>query len=90
MSRKNKGIEAEEKADSVETPVRKKVYSLLVRENAPFECFVGGQKMMFRARGLNPFFPEKFSDGVPESIVNHPDFSELKKYFVITEKIKEG
>jgi hypothetical protein len=63
-----------------------KRYNVVYKDNASMEITVGGELLRFEAHKLNPVHPEKYKDGVPESVINHPDFKWTNKYFTITEK----
>jgi hypothetical protein len=78
MSKKT--FQKETKSDSLE-----KKYSVTYKLNSSTEIIVGGVLLKFVAHKRNPVYPENFSNGVPESIVNHKDFLPSKKYFVVTE-----
>lgn len=62
-----------------------KKYSVRYRFNGSMEIYVGTNRIKFEAHKTNPVFPSEYSDGIPESIVNHPDFQSQKKYFSVTQ-----
>jgi hypothetical protein len=63
-----------------------KEYIVVCKRNASHEVYVGGELLRFEANIHNPVYPEKYSKGVPESIINHPDFQSAIQYFTIIEK----
>ncbi len=67
---------------------KKKVplYDIRFKHNRSFELLVGRELLHFRANGINPWHPDKYSKGVPGSIVDHPDFQKSKEYFTITKQ----
>ena len=62
-----------------------KRYSVSHRQNGSIEIYVAGIFMKFEAHRTNPVIPVEFKDGVPESVVKHPDFEMMRKYFIVTE-----
>ena len=62
-----------------------KKYAVSFKGNASIEIIIAGQLFKFKAHKTNQVFPEKFSNGIPESFVIHKDFQTMKKYFVVNE-----
>ena len=62
-----------------------KTYKVIFRENRTHELFVGVEKIIFAPNGVNPIFPEKYTKGLPHSVISHVDFQSQKSYFTIVE-----
>ena len=64
---------------------KEKLYKIIWTQNRSRELRIGRENLMFTPYGINPYFPEKYRDGVSEKLINHPDFETQKKYFTIKE-----
>ena len=71
-----------EKAKEVSQP-KEVLYNVIFRDNRSFELTVGREFLRFEPHVTNPVVPEKYKNGVPESIISHPDFKIKKDYFNI-------
>lgn len=65
---------------------KKKKYIVVYKHNSSMEIYVGKEFLRFEANINNPVYPDKYKDGLPESIISHPDFIKQKKYFTVIEK----
>lgn len=90
MSRKYKQSEPnpdnvfQASADQPETG--DKLFNVTFRENRTFEVRVRRETIRFEGGRMNPVFPEKYRDGVPESVLNTDEFQSQIKFFNITER----
>ncbi len=64
---------------------REKKYRVVFKHNRSFDLRVNQETIKFSPHGINPEFPEKYKNGIPEKIVNSKDFQSHKNYFVVTE-----
>ena len=62
-----------------------RIYQVRFTQNRKYELKVGREILIFMAGAINPCFPEKYKNGVPESVISHPDFAKAKSMFAITE-----
>lgn len=65
---------------------REKKYRLVFKHNRSFDLRIAQETIRFAPHGVNPEFPEKYKNGIPEKIVNSKDFQSHKNYFVVTEE----
>jgi hypothetical protein len=65
---------------------KKRKYIVVHKFNCPLELNIGGVEIKFEPHGRNPIFPAEFKDGIPDTIINHPDFISAADNFVILEK----
>jgi hypothetical protein len=63
-----------------------KLFDVSFRENRVYEIYIGREFFRFEGQRANPVLPECYSGGVPETIVNHPDFKIHSNRFNIIEK----
>ncbi len=81
----------EEKSDKYEGKVEKKYEAtpktkrVVFKHNRSFDLRIGQEVIRFAPHGVNPEYPEKYKDGLPDDIINHRDFESHRNYFVITE-----
>jgi hypothetical protein len=73
-------------ASSEENIKAEALYTVSFRENRSFELFVRGERILFHGRKLNPVYPEKYKNGLPEELINSTDFKASAKYFNIVKK----
>lgn len=66
---------------SEENPGREALYPVIFKEDRTFELYVAGERIVFSSRTRNPIYPEKYAEGLPDSILNHPDFKSHSQYF---------
>ena len=74
-----------EKKSTIETS-KENLYNVIFRDNRSFEMTVGNEFFRFEPHITNPVLPEKYKNGVPESIISHPDFKIKKDYFNVFKK----
>ena len=78
-------LEKVEPKSTKEIKPEDKTYKVIFRENRTHELFVGVEKIIFAPNGVNPIFPEKYTKGLPHSVISHVDFQSQKSYFTIVE-----
>lgn len=59
------------------------LYRVIFKQNRQFELFINNEKIIWTSNGINPAFPDKYKNGLPESIINNPDFKTNQKYFTV-------
>lgn len=62
-----------------------KKFNVMFKSNRRFELHVNREVLIFEGRKLNPIYPEKYREGIPENIINKPNFQTHKKYFNVME-----
>ena len=60
------------------------LYRVVFKQNRSFELFVNNEKLIWNSHGINPIYPEKYINGLPESIINDKDFKVAQKYFSVS------
>jgi hypothetical protein len=86
LNEANTGMNDEANFRNSDIPNEKK-YIVVHKFNSPIEIYIGREFLKFEAHTPNPIYPEKYQDGLPESIINHPDFQAAAKNFTVIEKV---
>lgn len=58
-------------------------FKVVMKFNFPFELYVNRELLKWNAYGINPWHPEKYKSGIPESIINSKAFQNARNYFTI-------
>lgn len=82
MATKRADIEANYKAsEETNQPV---LYDVTYRSNKSFELHVNREVLRFEAGIVNPVSPIEYKKGVPESIINSPEFKVQSQFFNVS------
>lgn len=76
-----KSFEATDQNVGTFVPQDEALHQVVFKEDRAFELFVGGERILFMGRRPNPVWPAKYADGLPDRVLDHPDFKTHANYF---------